>query len=99
MLGSIFSLFTFKFEFGFVNTDAIAIIEPRFESGELLISPIKFLTTCSPVGEVSSLELVPHNSTNVGVFGLSTLKLDGVFGVELKVDRGDPLSDGNSPTP
>ena len=90
----------FTFEFGFVNTDDVVIIEPGFESGESsLISPIKFLTTFSPVGEVSSLELVPHNSTNVGVIGLSTLKLDGVFGVELKVDRGDPLSDGKSPTP
>ena len=98
MLGSIFFLFTF--EFRFVNTDDVVIIEPGFESGESsLISPIKFLTTSSPVGEVSSLELVPHNSTNVGVIGLSALKLDGVFGVELRVDRGDPLSDGKSPTP
>ena len=87
----------FTFKFGFVNTDDVVIIEPGFESGESsLISPIKFLTTFSPVGEVSSLELVPHNSTNVGVIGLSALKLDGV---ELKVDRGDPLSDGKSPTP
>ena len=90
----------FTFEFGFVNTDDVVIIEPRFESGESsLISAIKFLNTVSPVGEVSSLELVPHNSTKVGVIGLSALKLDGVFGVELKVDRGDPLSDGKSPTP